>query len=305
MRKFPKVKYPSHEKTDGLLNDDVVVTEKIDGANLRLKIEDGDIKIGTKNHSYDIDDENLPKAFGHVVERVKGLPDKTKRGLNGAGTFFGEAMHLHSLDYEDIDWETPNKGSPHVPLESDHPNVVFFDWWQDGQWCDWRSLEDISKKLDLPLVRVLDKGDPDDVSFDVPEQSMFGGPPEGIVVRRLDGCVRAKKVTVDFKEKNAVSFNNPAKAQSDAAEFVAMYITPARVEKMAHKLVDRGEYDSLQMKMMEQLPKEVLTDVMAEEGWDLLTNDFECEFDDDFKGEVRSKTSKRCVRILKETIQEF
>jgi len=135
---------------------------------------------------------------------------------------------------------------------------------------------------------------------------MFGGPPEGIVVRRTDGTVRAKKVSDDFKEQNAVAFEQPSQHAGDAANFVAAYVTEARIEKAAHKLVDEGEYDSLEMAMMEDLPRNVLVDAVHENAWDLLTSGgFEGEWDDDFKGEVRSKASKKCARVLKTLCQEF
>lgn len=312
IRKFPKLRYPSHDETDGLLNGDVVVTEKFDGANFRFTWnEEGELFVGTRNHSYHYDGENLPKAFRHAVDYVRQTVDtEAERAPDNLHeiTLFGEAMHRHSIDYEGIDWHVPNKGNPHVPHTSETPNVVIFDAWQsaNSEWFHWDGVTALCDTLGLTHSRVLERGDPDDCDFEVPETSMFGDhPPEGIVVRRLDGTVRAKKVTDDFKEKNAEVFEDLSKAQSDAAEFVAMYITEARIEKMARKLVDRGEYESLKMDMMADLPREVLTDAVSENAWDLLTNGFECEFDDDFKGEVRSKASKKCARVLKTEVQRL
>lgn len=306
MKKFPKIRYPSDSETDGVLAGEVVVTEKVDGANFRFTWnEDGELIVGSRNHSYPADDENVPKAFRHAIEYVKEC-ESDLWGFKDL-TLFGEAMHLHSLDYDDIDWHVPSKGSAHVPLDSEYPNVVIFDAWRDGEWLDWDEFTDLIEPTQFQTTRVLDRGHGDDVSFDVPEESMFGGPPEGIVVRRTDGSVRAKKVTDDFKEKNAQSFNDPSKAQSDAAEFVAMFVTDNRIEKQAHKLIDEGEYDEIRMEMMEQLPVAVLQDVMNEEGWNLLADEytFECEFDSDFKGEVRSKASSRCARVLRSLCQQF
>jgi hypothetical protein len=314
MRKFPKIRYPSDPETDGLHNGEVVVTEKIDGANFRFTWKDGQLKVGTRNHVYD-DDENLPKAFRHAVKYIQRATDgwdfnagwyNAQQLLNGEITFFGEAMHLHSLEYTDINWNTPSKGSPHVPLASDTPNVVLFDANIDGEWVNWDEFLDIVNDTPFETTDVLERGDPDDLSFDVPEESMFGGPPEGIVARRVDGSVRAKKVTEDFKETNATTFEEPSKAQSNAAEFVAAYITENRVLNVAHNLVDDGVYEQLEMPMMEDLPREVCKDAMAENGWDLLTSGgFEAEWDDEFKGEVRSKASKKCARVLKTELQSF
>jgi hypothetical protein len=310
MKKFPKIRYPSDSETDGVLAGEVVVTEKVDGANFRFTWdEDGALIVGSRNHSYPADDENVPKAFRHAIDYIQAtVPEEWKSAVSDY-TFFGEAMHVHSLDYDDIDWHIPSKGSAHVPLDSEYPNVVIFDVYDNeaDEWVSWDKVIEMSQSINMQWTRVLDRGHGDDVSLDVPAESMFGGPPEGIVVRRTDGSLRAKKVTDDFKEKNAQSFNDPSKAQSDAAEFVAMFVTDNRIEKQAHKLIDEGEYDEIRMEMMEQLPVAVLQDVMNEEGWNLLADEytFECEFDSDFKGEVRSKASSRCARVLRSLCQQF
>jgi len=307
MKRFPKLRYPNHPDAEGILDGEVVVTEKADGANCRISWSGGNLRIGTRNHEYDADDENLPKAFRHAVEYVRDEGNTLYNRENY--TLFGEALHLHSLDYTDIDWYNPHKGSPHVPLDSDTPNVVFFDAWDNvhEKWLDWDQVTALVDVLGFETARVLERGDPDDLSFEMPDESQFGGPPEGIVVRRVDGSARAKKVTDEFKEKNAVTFNDAAKAQSEAGEFCARFVTEARMAKIAHKLIDEGEYDALEMRMMEDLPRKVLQDIMQEEGWNLLRNEygFSCEFDEDFKSSVRSKASQMCARQLRRELQDI
>lgn len=306
MRKFPKLKYPNDPETDGVLAGEVVVTEKLDGANFRFTWEDDVLHVGTRNHSYVWDDENIPKAFRHAVEYVK----EREADLKNVGdvTFFGEAMHLHSIKYDSVEYNQPPKGSAH--FGDGHPSVVLFDAYKDGQWMDWDAFFDLIKPTRFAPTRVIARGGGEWVkennALDIPDESMFGGSPEGIVVRRVDGTVRAKKVSQDFNEKNAVAFNDSSKADGDAASFVAAFVTDSRIEKEAHKLIDSGKYDAPQMGMMEDLPRNVLSDVMAENGWDLLTSGgFEAQWDDDFKAEVRSRASKKCARVLKSMVQEF
>jgi hypothetical protein len=311
MKKFPKVKYPGDPETDGIQNGEVVVTEKLDGANFRFTVEDGELIVGTRNHEYTADDENLPKAFYHAVEYLEQeLTEDDKTFIEGGGdapniTFFGEALHYHSLDYDGIDWHNPSKGSPHVPLESETPNVVLFDAYNENGWAPWDTFTSAAETIGFETTEVIDRGDFDEVDTEIPEESFLGGQPEGIVVRRTDGSVRAKKVADDFKEQNAQSFDDPSKAQSQAGSFVAAYITKPRIEKTAQKLIDEGEYDHLQMEMMEQLPRKVIEDAFCENGWTLITNDMEYEWNDDFKSEVRSKASSKCASILKQMMQEF
>jgi hypothetical protein len=306
MRTFPKLKYPNDPETDGVLAGEIVVTEKLDGANFRFTWDDdGELIVGTRNHEYHHDDENIPKAFEHAVEYVKDR-ESDLWGYDDL-TLFGEAMHLHSLQYDDVDYVNPSSGSPYF---ADEPNVVLFDAWQNGEWLGWDDFRDLIAPTRFEATRVIARGDgewaKENGALEIPDESMFGGQPEGIVVRRTDGSVRAKKVSNDFKEKNAVAFGDPSKAASDAGSFVASYVTDARIEKEAHKLVDRGEYENLEMAMMQDLPRNVLKDAVAENGWELLTSGgFEAEWDDDFKAEVRSKASKKCARVLKTLCQEF
>lgn len=312
MDKFPKIKYPNHERTDGLKDGEVVVTEKLDGANFRFSWDDG-LVIGTRNVTYELPDENLPNSFRHAEQYIRDRLDEASQvWLNafksGMWTLYGESMHLHSLRYDDIDYTVPEKGSPHVALDSDTPNVVLFDAKEDGDWVDWDEFCEIIAGSPFEMTKIIERGDGHGLSYEVPEESMFGGPPEGIVARRADGAIRAKKVTDDFKEKNAITFENPSKAQTDAGSFVAAYITTARIQNVAHKLVDRGEYDRVCMDMMEggQLPRRVVNDAMGEEGWDLLSSGgFEGQWDNDFKHEARSKISTKCAQTLKDMVQNL
>jgi len=304
MKKFPKLKYPGDSETDGILAGEVVVTEKIDGANFRFTWDDGKLRIGTRNHTYDADGENVPVAFDHAIEYL----ERVTEGYDPPEdvTFYGEALHLHSLDYDDIDWEMPSKGSAHVPQDSKHPNVVLFDARKDGEWMHFEDVCLLVEDSPFEMTKIVESGEPDDLGLEIPDTSMFGGQPEGIVARRIDGSIRAKKVSDDFKKNTFVLFNAFSKLCTDAGQFVAQFVTDVRIEKMVHKLIDRGEYDEISMPMMEDLPREVLKDVMAEEGWNLLTSgSMEVEWDDDFKGEVRSKTSKKCARVLKSEVNEF
>jgi hypothetical protein len=301
MKKFPKIRYPGDSATDGILDGPVVVMEKLDGANFRWRWDDDMLYIGTRNHWYHESDDNIPHAFSHAIDHIKHSSENPQRFEDY--TFFGEAMHLHSLEYENVDYEVPDKGSAY-PADLT-PNVFVFDAWDNeaDEWAHYNDVMQMTNQMGLTPAPPLEYGDPNELSLDVPDESVLGGPPEGIVVRRLDGTVRSKKVTDDFKEKNATTFNDAKKAATDAGEFVATYVTDARVEKHAHKLVDEGEYDELQMQMMERLPEAVLRDVFAEHGWEILNSSRDLPAET--KDEIRSRASKKCARVLKEQLNTF
>ena len=79
MKKYPKIKYPTHEKTDGLLTegDEIVIQEKVDGANFRYTVdEDGEITFGSRNCV------NPDEQFEHAEEYVERTSESQSRALN-------------------------------------------------------------------------------------------------------------------------------------------------------------------------------------------------------------------------------
>lgn len=319
LNKFPSIKYPNDPETDRLFNDECVVTEKLDGANFRFTWSpDGELVFGSRNVKFTENGEPLPEEevnadFQHAANALNQLvpePDELAFDVERF-TFFGEAMHMHSLQYDDLDYTAPQSG-PAFPADVTN-SVVLFDAWDHryNEWVDWTLFRELADEVNLQQTQEIAQNDEeylrDKGYLDIPDESMFGGDPEGIVVRRTDGEVRAKKVSEDFREKNAIAFNSPSKAESDGAEFVAMFATPGRIKSVAHSLVEDEEYDSLKMEMMEDLPKAVLQDILEEEGWNLICNqyNYEAEIDDEWKSEVRSRTSKLCARHLKKEINNF
>lgn len=318
MKKYPSIRYPGEPETDGLLDGDhdIIVMEKVDGANFRFSFnEDGDILIGSRNIEYGDDRENLDKSFEHALQYLEHifagweLPDWATDVV-----FYGEAMHRHTIDYDAYSGEHPH------PTEEDCPNVVVFDAEALGSFVSHDRLMELLSMTPLTHVPIIDivpseEFEPYDIppshyrSEDEEADSEFDarGLAEGVVYKRSDGQVRAKQVHESFKEKHKGGGGAKDFEQTPAGEFVNMYVTEGRIRDVAQTLVERPDtqWESLQMEMMEDLPRAVLQDAMAENGWDLLTNDFEFEFDSDFKGEVRSKSSKKCARVLKEEISTF
>jgi hypothetical protein len=331
MKKYPSIRYPNEPETDGLLEDgsDIIVMEKLDGANFRFHFdEDGNVVVGTRNVEYEgADDENLDKNFVHAIEYLEhALEDvDTTHDLLQNITFYGEAMHEHTIDYDAYDGHHPH------PTEEDCPNVLLFDAVADeghplaepnnaGTFIHHDDFLDMVDNLPLKVAPILHREPAAEFNghdiptsrYRIPDEgadSEFDreGLAEGVVYKRADGSVRAKKVHPQFKEQHSGPSGRGDYSQTNAGLFVEKYVTEARIKKMIQKLANSplGNYESVQMEMMEDLPRIVLTDVMEENGWELLNNDFECEFDDDFKGEVRSKTSKKCARILKQECQSL
>lgn len=336
MKKYPSIRYPNEPETDGLLEhgEDIVVMEKLDGANFRWHFDQkGRVVAGSRNVEYEgPDDENIDKDFIHAIEYLEHVLEDvdTTHPLLQNLTFYGESMHAHTIDYDAYEGHHPH------PTEEDCPNVVVFDVVAEeghpyvevedepetaGTFMHHDDFLDMMDNLPLTVAPILERTPAEEFDgHEVPE-SAFREPDEdadnefdqkglaeGVVYKRVDGSVRAKKVHPQFKEQHSgPSGGNSDYQQTKAGVFVQKYVTEARIKKMIQKLANSplGNYESVQMAMMEDLPRIVLTDVMEENGWELLNNDFECEFDSDFKGEVRSKASKKCARVLKQECQKL
>jgi len=331
MKKYPSIRYPNEPETDGLLEEgsDIVVMEKLDGANFRWHFDQsGNIVPGTRNVEYkSSDDENIDKSFRHAVEyleHVLGNVDTTDPHLQGI-TFYGEAMHQHTINYDAYDGHHPH------PTEEDCPNVVVFDAVVDetstftdeggARFLDHDSFLRLMDNLPLSVAPILDRTPAEDFDgYEIPQSefrteddeadSEFDrkGLAEGVVYKRADGTVRAKKVHPNFKEQHTGGDSRKNYDPSAADKFMDRYVTEARIRKVANKLVEERPdmpYWALQMEMMEDLPREVLIDAMGENAWELLNSDFEFAFDNDFKGELRSNTSRKCARVLKKMVQEL
>jgi hypothetical protein len=307
LEKYPKIKYPA--ETEVLWNevDDVVVMEKLDGANGRFTVtEDGKIVFGSRNVKFTENGDPLPisetnKQFRHAIKYLQdNLDTETFLALADGRdvTLFGECLHKHHIDYDE--WE-----GVYPEIDSETPNFVLFDVCIDGEFVDYATLQVWATELDLETPQLVTRGSIDLETLEIP-QSMYRetdseaerefdklGKAEGVVLRRPNGD-RAKIVSPDFKEKNAVSKEEQSldsSVKSDIQTFVDKYITKGRVIKKATELKHEEKYDgSLEMRMMEDLHAIVFEDALDEAG-EYSEDDFEEEELDVLHDKSASKTA--------------
>lgn len=306
--KYPKIKYPA--ETDVLWNevDDVFVIEKIDGANGRFTVtENGQIVFGSRNVKFTTDNgEPLPlsetnKQFRHAIKYLQKTID-TETFLSLADgrdvTMFGECLHKHHIDYDEWD-------EVHPEIDSETPNFVLFDVCIDGEFVDYETLQVWATELDIDTPQLVTRGSVDLETLEIP-QSMYRetdseaerefdrlGKAEGVIIRRPNGD-RAKIVSPDFKETNAVSKEEQSldsSVKSDIQIFVDKYITKGRVIKKATELKHEEKYDgSLEMRMMEDLHAIVFEDAL-EEAEEYSEDDFSAKEVDVLHDKSASKTA--------------
>jgi hypothetical protein len=320
LRKYPSLNYPSHEQCEDLLSHgEIVFIEKLDGANFRFRLlDDETLLCGSRNVLFKENGSAAPlervnENFRHTIRYLyKTIDFEALRRVadqNGTLSFHGESMHKHSIDYDAWEGQQP-------AIDGPMSNFVLFDIWSESEerWLSWDEVLDVSARIGLQTPKEIGRKPASEVDESDQEirRSEFREPDpdaetefdrkglaEGIVVRNDDLGIKAKLVHEEFKEVNAISFNDASKAHSESGRFVATYCTDARIRKIAYKLVDdpESDYTQLEMPMMEDLPKAVLQDLMEENAWEILNNDMELAAD--VKGQIRSKASKKCVRVLK------
>jgi hypothetical protein len=149
----------------------------------------------------------------------------------------------------------------------------------------------------------------DEYEASVPQSAYGDVKAEGLVLKNPTTGVYSKMVRQDFKEK-ASSGSGPnsqsASETSGAEKLSYQKITNARIKKQAHKLIDEGPWDSLQMEIMapknghDGLPQAVIRDMAEEEGVNIFLNEsYEVDI-----SEFRSLTSSRCAKVLRKMINE-
>lgn len=299
MIKYPKIYTVGHEYNEMIFlnpKDEIIIEEKIDGANFRFMITDeNQLIFGSRRLELVQDgDHKWQKNFTRCISFIQdALRDKDLSRLKGY-ILFGECVTSHTLSY---DWDKipPYLGFDIINLKND-------------TFLDYNTKIKIFTELNLPIVPLIKTCKAKDIveindnmvpiSFYAPKSNPKQKA-EGIVFKNNITGVRAKYVRNEFKEANSKTFGgNPKYNKVDDtnnAEFVFKYCTNARIDKTIFKLVD--EHGKLEMALMRYLPKAVYTDIWEEHWQSIMDSRWKL----DLNG-IRKLITKRCGAILKQVI---
>lgn len=176
-----------HE-VEALLSGEVVVEEKVDGANLGFSVDENCILRAQNRGAYVYQDHCHPQfkpLFSWLKTREQRIADALFPNL----MLFGEWCYaVHSIHYESLpDW------------------FLVFDVYDraKGEFWSSRKRDELAAELGLSTVPKLGEG-----RFDVPgllalmgESRLTKGPAEGLYVRKEEGdrlAMRAKLVRAEF-----------------------------------------------------------------------------------------------------------
>lgn len=213
-------------------DDEITISEKIDGANFRFVVtHDNEIIFGSREHLLSPDNQRFKPAMDYVTARMKHVPIDY-RGC----VFFGEATIPHQLQYtKDI---PPFLGfdvySPMMARFLDCPRINF-------EYFDIYSVPTTVQKA----------GQIKNITTENMVSNYGNFQPEGLVFKNYRTQEFWKHVRPDFCEKK--KFRDT---------FIATHLTTARVIKSIHKLQDDGH--QLEPDLIKALVAYVAKDIKVE-----------------------------------------
>jgi hypothetical protein len=287
--KYPKIKRIGHRSNDGILDGGhIIVTEKLDGANFRFAYDPDEDRLvfGSRNVAW-TNEKDINSNFEHAVEFVRENVhmDRIREQHEHYGpiTYFGEAMHPHTINY---DWDNvPSFIGFGIHSEGEFWNIT-------GYRFDW---------LNLPSTPIIHDGLAENFELPSPDEMIdseyYDGPAEGIVIRNLDTDQMAKLRSTEFLEAHngPGPDDNDDYRPSDAKVLAKKFATEARIQKMIHKYEDEGRM--IQMPLMEDLWRRVFEDIIEEEFDSIFLGNYVVDTQE-FRSEVASKCANELRKYL-------
>lgn len=236
-KKYMDVVRLGHKSTLGVLNvgDNIVIQEKLDGANASFKREGDKVLAFSRNNP--LSEENTLGGFYQFTQDLD-----VEQLLDGV-IYFGEWLNPHKVKYPEY-----------------QKQFFLYDVYNThiGEYMNFSAVRLESKRLGLNLIPTFYEGEYQ--SFEHLEgfvgKTALGGrlgdipTGEGIVVKNVDyrdrfgNQIFVKLVTDAFREVQAQKAPKDPKIELTQEQvFVDQTVTEARVEKFLHKFVDEGILD--------------------------------------------------------------
>lgn len=285
--KYQHVERMGHEDVEGLLDKEVYVQEKIDGANLTVALHHNETVINGENHHI----RSLVIASRNNALSVGGEPD---HGFNGAVEYVlahpgiveylrqfprrilrGEWLVRHSLNYDAdkmgkfyvFDVQTPGMMTT---LDGDLIPVWYYidpyDYEPDLAQYSIDFIKTQARGV-LTLERLVELSTiPSDYNLSITR--------EGIIVKRTDFVNKfgrttwGKIVTADFQEKKHLHTHS-MKHDPQEMRFAALTVSRAFVVKTIHSVAENHS-ETPRIQHMGEVIGRVWHDIFQEELWDFV-----------------------------------
>ena len=290
--RYHKIKQLGDEDNEGIFSDpedEIVIQEKIDGANFRFMIKDGQIIFGSRTRELDEKDK-AGKGWNRCVMHILEAQGKNPGWYREGCIYYGECCTPHTMPYD------RQKMPPFLGFDIYNIEDVKYLHWSEAQAMFFdMGLAFVPVILDCTVKSIMES----DINDDLVPISVYAHPEskdqqaEGIVFKNHKKQLMAKYVREKFKESAKDLFGgSPKRAKTDNNFVIAKWCLNARIDKCIFKLVD--EDHKLEMPLMKHLPTMVYADMMEEHWKEITSSKLTIDF-----GKLKSQMSKRCVAVLK------
>ena len=262
---------------------DIVIMEKLDGANASFKKENGELKCFSRRQ--ELSENNTLRGFYNWVhENID--PDDLAEGY----IYFGEWLVKHKLDYG----------------QNNMNKFYLFDVYNEkhGRYVSFDNVEMVANKLNIDLIPVFYHGRFQSLEHiqSFVGKSKLGDVGEGVVVKNYNWTDKhgnqqfTKFVSDQFAEKKQAKKHRIPPKKGTIDEFVGINLTNARIDKMLHKMVDEGileeDYDITDMgTILKNAGTRIYEDIIEEELDELLK-------------QIKKKIGKKLPEAIKSVLAE-
>ena len=258
--KFSKIFAVGSKYIPRLFDDEVEITEKIDGSQFRFGVNsDGKVVMASKNN--DITNGNIPKMFSKAADYVYRYSHVIEQFDNDT-YFYGE--YLEKPKHNVLNYERVPKN-----------NIMLYGVKIGDKYVSsYDEIKEYADKLDLEVVPIIYTGkieNPEQIEELLDRDSVLGGEKiEGIVIKNYNAIEFfgnmphpsfAKYVSEKFKERhNTKDYSGKNKLEM----FLSSFRTEARWRKAVQHLKENGELEN-EPRDIGKLFKEVHLDIVEEE----------------------------------------
>ena len=294
-KRYPKIHRLGKEETEGILEGVVHIEEKIDGANVSIWFQDGEIHCASRS-------QRITEGFNGFVDYVRNHPTLPK--LFAAYPhlrLYGEWLVRHTIAYKETNYKqfylfdvtsrTPETDADPEAREEFWPREAVHQLAKDFDLL----VPEYHGQLENPTIEQLQP---------FVGKSVLGEAGEGIVLKNMlfrdkfGNHNYAKIVTEAFKEDNGVTFGGNNKHSDTYWEMYITnkYMTLARIEKCMNKIQPTVEH-KLDMADIPRIANTAYHDMLTEEIWEIAKKVGTV----DFKALKRVAT-KKAIQIYKDKL---
>lgn len=262
-RSYPKIHRLGKEEVEGILEGECVIQEKVDGANVSIWLENGELCMGSRTRKLGEEEFDGFVPYVRAHDGIKKLfTDHPNYRL------YGEWLVRHTIQYNELSYRQFYLFDvTERALEGEDENYI-------PQWA----VEQLAKEYGIAYPQVF-------CTFVNPKledimpyvgKTVLGEKGEGVVIKNLTFYDKfgnqnyAKIVTQEFKEENGITFGGNNKHSDTYWEMyiVNKYMTLARIEKIMHKTQPQVD-KKLDFEHTSRIVNTAYHDMLTEEIWEI------------------------------------